>query len=73
MDKYVYPNENTYFNDIKIDPKERWKYVPTILKELQNKAKARGLWNLFLPSVSGLTLIEYAPLCEIMVLFFTLK
>jgi acyl-CoA dehydrogenase len=32
------------------------------MEELKAKAKARGLWNLFLPEVSGLTNLEYAPL-----------
>ncbi|KAL4434943.1 hypothetical protein ABPG74_017699 [Tetrahymena malaccensis] len=66
MDKYVYPNEQTYYNQISEDKKLRWQTVPPILKQLQEKARAEGLWNLFLPSVSGLTNLEYAPLCEIM-------
>ena len=39
--------------------------VPPVVEELKTKAKARGLWNLFLPSVSGLTNLEYAPLAEL--------
>lgn len=66
MDKYVYPNENAFFDGIPQDPVARWKHVSPVLKSLQAKAKAEGLWNLFLPSVSGLKNIEYAPLCEIM-------
>lgn len=67
MDKYIYPNEQTYYSQIPDDKNLRWKVVPPIIKKLQEKARAEGLWNLFLPSVSGLTNLEYAPLCEIMV------
>ena len=53
----------------------RWQ-PPAIIEELKPKAKAAGLWNLFLPRApgedhaeglgAGLTNLEYAPLCEIM-------
>ncbi len=39
--------------------------VPPVVEELKLKAKERGLWNLFLPSESGLTNLEYAPLAEL--------
>lgn len=66
MDEYVYPNEETYYRQI--DEGDRWKVLP-ILEELKSKARAEGLWNLFLPESeygAGLTNLEYAPLCEIM-------
>jgi acyl-CoA dehydrogenase len=39
--------------------------VPPVIEELKEKARARGLWNLFLPSESGLTQLEYATLAEL--------
>ena len=46
----------------------RWQ-IPPIMEELKAKARAEGLWNLFLPESelgAGLNNLEYAPLCEIM-------
>ena len=65
MDAHVYPNERRFHDEVERD---RWK--PTrIIEELKVKARAEGLWNLFLPNDergAGLTNLEYAPLCEIM-------
>ncbi len=44
-------------------------HKPEIVRELQQKARGQGLWNLFMPDErygAGLTNLEYAPLCEIM-------
>jgi acyl-CoA dehydrogenase len=68
MEEYVYPNEKVYKEQLN-QQKSRWSDIPTIMEELKKKAKAEGLWNLFLPESdygSGLTNLEYAPLCEIM-------
>ncbi|AHD22047.1 acyl-CoA dehydrogenase [Rhodococcus pyridinivorans SB3094] len=49
-----------------IDAAERWAVSPEF-RELQRKARAEGLWNLFLPDAelgAGLSNIEYAPLAE---------
>ena len=66
MDEHVYPNEHRFHEELAEG--ERWK--PTrIVEALKAKARAAGLWNLFLPQSSrgaGLTNTEYAPLCEIM-------
>ena len=39
--------------------------VPPVVEELKAEASRRGLWNLFLPSESGLSNLEYSPLAEI--------
>ena len=41
-------------------------HVPAVLEDLKVEARSRGLWNLFLPSVSGLSNVDYAPLAELM-------
>lgn len=63
MDEHIYPNETAYHDEI--NSGERWKPLK-LIEDLKEKAKAEGLWNLFLPSESGLTNLEYAPLAEIM-------
>ena len=39
--------------------------VPPVVEDLKKLARDRGLWNLFLPAVSGLSNIDYAPLAEL--------
>jgi acyl-CoA dehydrogenase len=46
-------------------PGARWKIAPE-MEALKAKAKAQGLWNLFLPEISGLSNVEYARLAELM-------
>jgi acyl-CoA dehydrogenase len=66
MDEHIYPNEQRYQDEVAAG--DRWQ-PPTLIEELKRKARAAGLWNLFLPESShgaGLSNLEYAPLCEIM-------
>ena len=66
MDEYIYPNEQSYEDEVAAG--DRWQ-PPALIEELKRKARAAGLWNLFLPESSrgaGLSNLEYAPLCEIM-------
>lgn len=68
MEEHVYPNEYVYEQQLN-SQESRWEAVPNIMEELKKKAKAQGLWNLFLPDSeygAGLSNLEYAPLCEIM-------
>lgn len=64
MERWVFDNERTFMKQVK-EGEDRWKYYPQIIEDLKEKAKAQGLWNLFLPSVSGFNQLEYAQLCEI--------
>ena len=71
MDEHIYPNEGRFFAEIAVNRAKGNAWVPTALvEELKPKAKAAGLWNLFLPNSprapEGLTNLEYAPMCEIM-------
>jgi acyl-CoA dehydrogenase len=60
MREHIYPNEDTYAREIA----EGSRWEPTaIVESLKQRAKREGLWNLFR---CGLTLVEYAPLCESM-------
>jgi acyl-CoA dehydrogenase len=65
MKEHIYPNEQRFYQELEYN---RWS--PTrVIEELKPKARAAGLWNLFLPHTehgAGLTNLEYAPLCEIM-------
>jgi len=64
MAEHVYPNETRYYAEVAEG--DRWSAVP-LIAELKPKAKAAGLWNLFLPESrhgAGLSNLDYAPLCE---------
>jgi len=66
MDEHVYPNEERY--EAQLATGDRWQ-SPPLVDELQQRARAARLWNLFLPDSphgAGLTNLEYAPLCEMM-------
>ena len=62
----VLPKEHLFHEQIKVGS-ERWNHYPEIIDELKTKAKAEGLWNLFLPESelgAGLSNYEYAHLAE---------
>ena len=65
MDEHVFPNEQRYFDEMAAsgDPNHH----PDVVEELKAKAKAQGLWNMFLPDEedgAGLSVTEYAPIAE---------
>jgi acyl-CoA dehydrogenase len=67
MEEYIYPAEPRVEEEIAASGNPH--YHPPLIEDLKQKARAQGLWNLFLPDQTygaGLTNLEYAPLCEIM-------
>ncbi len=71
FDEHIYPNEHRYHAEIDANRRAGNAWIPTrVIEELKPKARAAGLWNLFLPrsarAPEGLSNLEYAPLCEIM-------
>jgi acyl-CoA dehydrogenase len=67
MDEHIYPNETALFT-LAEDRADVWQPLP-LIEELKAKAKAKGLWNLFLPDSehgAGLSNLDYAGLCEVM-------
>ncbi|KAE8223349.1 hypothetical protein CF319_g3604 [Tilletia indica] len=65
------PAEKLYHSQISEDPVKRWESVPAVIEDLKKKAKAQGLWNLFLSKVHypehgvPLTNLEYAVIAEL--------
>ena len=69
--EHITPNEKRYLDEVAANRRAGNPWLPTtVIEELKPKARAAGLWNLFLPKSSrapeGLSNLEYAPLCEIM-------
>ncbi len=71
MEQYIYPNEASFEHQL-ANASNRFAPVP-IVEELKAKAKAQGLWNLFVPpshgeyaDFGGLSNFDYAPLAEMM-------
>jgi acyl-CoA dehydrogenase len=71
FDEHIYPSENVYEAEVAENRRKGDAFVATkVIEDLKAKARAAGLWNLFLPhsprAPEGLSNLEYAPLCEIM-------
>ena len=66
MDAHVYPAEPVYAEQLaELESAGRGHELPPIVQTLKQQARERGLWNLFLPDESGLSVTDYAPLAEI--------
>ncbi|MGD0700872.1 MAG: acyl-CoA dehydrogenase family protein [Trebonia sp.] len=67
MRDLVYPAEPVYREQMRAAGTPH--YQPPVLEELKEQARARGLWNLFLPHktewTDGLSNLDYAPLAEL--------
>ncbi|MGC8507865.1 MAG: acyl-CoA dehydrogenase family protein [Thiomonas sp.] len=70
MEAEIYPNEARFAAEVAAHRAAGNAWQPTrVMEDLKAKARAAGLWNLFLPQSAhgaGLSNLEYAPLCEIM-------
>jgi len=73
MDEHIYPAVPVYARQM--EHIDRWTRIPAIFEELKGKARAAGLWNMFMPPSEhddefftsvGLTNVEYAPIAELM-------
>ena len=67
MDEHIYPNESLYAEQLM--SQDDIHAMPAVMSDLKKEARARGLWNLFLPDTEhgvGLSNLDYAPLAEIM-------
>ena len=63
MKEHIFPNEALFHSQIRTDD-QRWKVYPAVVEDLKAKAKAQGLWNLWLPRDCGIgpgfSNVEYA-------------
>ena len=67
LDSHVHPAETVYAKQrATLMEAGRPHELPLVVEELKAEARERGLWNLFLPDVSGLSNLTYAPLAELM-------
>jgi acyl-CoA dehydrogenase len=70
MDQHVFPNEQRYWDELAANTRDGRRWTPlALIEEIKPKARAAGLWNLFLPESdrgAGLLNQEYAPLAELM-------
>jgi acyl-CoA dehydrogenase len=65
----VYPAEPLYHRQVAANRENGTPYrTPAVIEHLKTQARARGLWNLFLPGPehgAGLSVLDYAPIAEL--------
>ena len=68
MDEHIFPNEALYEEQLHASGNPH--SHPPVMEELKDRARAAGLWNLFLPHgddlAPGVSNLDYAPLAEVM-------
>ncbi|MEV7005751.1 acyl-CoA dehydrogenase family protein [Streptosporangium sp. NPDC051022] len=64
MVSHVYPAEPVY-HEWRLTRGHDNHDLPPIVEELKAEARSRGLWNLFLPAESGMSVLDYASLAEV--------
>lgn len=65
MEEFVYPAEPIYAQQLAEHGSERRHVLPQIVEDLKVEARKQGLWNLFLPDISGLSNLDYAYIAEV--------
>lgn len=73
MDEHIYTNEQRFEHELESHGTEKRYAKLPVIDELKEKAKAAGLWNLFVPPEhaeycdhDGFSFYEYAPIAELM-------
>jgi acyl-CoA dehydrogenase len=62
MREHVFPAEPVWAQQLAEHGEHSY---PPVMEELKKEARSRDLWNLFLPSLSGLSNVDYAAVAEI--------
>jgi acyl-CoA dehydrogenase len=66
MDSHVFPAEPVYAEQrARLAAQGREHDLPPVVEDLKHAARHEGLWNLFLPEESGLSVLDYAGLAEV--------
>src|SRR4051812_47433450 len=66
MESHVFPAERVYAEQrAELVAAGQRHALPPVVEDLKKEARSRELWNLFLPDISGLSNVDYAPLAEL--------
>ncbi len=64
MDEHVYPAESVYSEQLEAAG-PRSHVLPPVVESLKLEARRQGMWNLFMPALSGLSHLDYAHIAEV--------